>query len=422
MRRFLALFLLTSLIALAQTTALMPTPKFQGLDNTGAPLNGGRVYTYAAGTSSPQVTYSDSAGTSPNTNPVILDAGGRAVIRLGPLSYKITLTDRLGSQIWSIDNVSGMVPCPTCLTTAGSQTITGPDTFSGGLTTTALTSTGGISLTANIACSASGACGNIGGSANPFASVYLTNLDALAEIKPHFNNGASLGDTSYRFSKLWTTDVDMNGTFTFSALGSTGPQCLQVDASGVVSGVGASCTAGMGSLYLALAGGTMAGNILGDGTATIVSNASVSLGGATHYLQDGLFGGVVQAKQLWVINGTPNTPSDFFYWENTGVHLLTLKNSSSTAIVAVDDAHYLGNPTMFYFMGNLAPNATNSYSIGNTGSRWLKTWTQDLDISGTLTAPNGNPGLSTTITVQNSAGSGTCTITFSAGIMTASTC
>jgi hypothetical protein len=59
-------------------TTLTPTPKQQFLDANGNPLSGGKVYAYAAGTTTPLVTYTDAGGSTPNTNPVIL-IGGSAV-------------------------------------------------------------------------------------------------------------------------------------------------------------------------------------------------------------------------------------------------------------------------------------------------------------------------------------------------------
>ena len=49
----------------------------QFFDDNGNPLTGGKVYTYAAGTTTPLATYTTSAGTVANTNPIILDAAGR---------------------------------------------------------------------------------------------------------------------------------------------------------------------------------------------------------------------------------------------------------------------------------------------------------------------------------------------------------
>ena len=49
----------------------------QFFDDNGNPLTGGKVFTYAAGTTTPLATYTTSAGTVANTNPIILDAAGR---------------------------------------------------------------------------------------------------------------------------------------------------------------------------------------------------------------------------------------------------------------------------------------------------------------------------------------------------------
>ena len=49
----------------------------QFFDNNGNPLAGGKLYTYAAGTTTPQVSYTTSSGSVAHTNPVILDASGR---------------------------------------------------------------------------------------------------------------------------------------------------------------------------------------------------------------------------------------------------------------------------------------------------------------------------------------------------------
>ena len=49
----------------------------QFFDDDGVPLAGGKLYTYASGTTTPLATYTTSAGTVANTNPIILNAGGR---------------------------------------------------------------------------------------------------------------------------------------------------------------------------------------------------------------------------------------------------------------------------------------------------------------------------------------------------------
>jgi hypothetical protein len=84
---------------------LTPQGKQYYETSAGIPLVGGKVYTYIAGTTTPQVTYQDSAGASPNANPVILDARGEATIYWNG-NYKVILRDSLDNLIWTQDNVS----------------------------------------------------------------------------------------------------------------------------------------------------------------------------------------------------------------------------------------------------------------------------------------------------------------------------
>ncbi len=88
----------------------MPTPApFVApfyLSDAGAPLAAGLLYTYDAGTVTPKTTYSDSAGTVPNANPIVLDSAGRASIYLAAGGYKLVLKDAAGVTIWTRDYVN----------------------------------------------------------------------------------------------------------------------------------------------------------------------------------------------------------------------------------------------------------------------------------------------------------------------------
>jgi hypothetical protein len=83
----------------------------QFFTNTGAVLTGGKLYTYQAGTTTPQVTYTTSAGNVARTNPVVLDAAGRVPgsgeIWVLPVSYKFVLRDANDVLIATYDNVFG---------------------------------------------------------------------------------------------------------------------------------------------------------------------------------------------------------------------------------------------------------------------------------------------------------------------------
>ncbi len=87
--------------------ALMPQGKQQFFTAGGIPLVGGKVYTYAAGTTTPLATYTTAAASTPNTNPVILDSRGEASIFFSAANYKIVVKDSLDSTIWTQDNLPG---------------------------------------------------------------------------------------------------------------------------------------------------------------------------------------------------------------------------------------------------------------------------------------------------------------------------
>ena len=89
------------------TTSLSPTPKLQFFDLNGAPLSGGLLYTYAAGTTTPLATYTDSTGNFANTNPIVLDSRGEANVWLSGAIYKLALYTSVGVLIWTVDNING---------------------------------------------------------------------------------------------------------------------------------------------------------------------------------------------------------------------------------------------------------------------------------------------------------------------------
>jgi hypothetical protein len=83
----------------------------QFFDNNGVPLSGGKIYSYLAGTTTPQVTYTSSNGAVAHTNPIILDSGGRVpggeIWNLYSAQYKFILKTSADVTIASFDNVGG---------------------------------------------------------------------------------------------------------------------------------------------------------------------------------------------------------------------------------------------------------------------------------------------------------------------------
>lgn len=90
--------------------APLMVPVFRWFDANGAPLAGGQVETYEAGTSTPLKTFPDYdsalAGGNWNANPVILDANGAAQIWAQARFYKIIVKDSGGTVLYSQDNVA----------------------------------------------------------------------------------------------------------------------------------------------------------------------------------------------------------------------------------------------------------------------------------------------------------------------------
>lgn len=97
----------------------------QFFDNNGIPLAGGKLYTYAAGTTTPLASYTTSAGTIAHANPIVLDSGGRVPggeIWLTAARYKFSLYTSINVLIATYDNIAGVsVLLPLNFTGTGSQ-------------------------------------------------------------------------------------------------------------------------------------------------------------------------------------------------------------------------------------------------------------------------------------------------------------
>jgi hypothetical protein len=88
---------------------LSPSPKMQFFTAAGVPLVGGKLYTYASGTTTPLATYTDSTANTANANPVILDSRGEADVWFGPSRYSLTLKDSLDNLIWTAAGVNSVL-------------------------------------------------------------------------------------------------------------------------------------------------------------------------------------------------------------------------------------------------------------------------------------------------------------------------
>ena len=113
---------------------LLPNGEQQFISNTGAPLASGTVTFYIPGTTTLKNTWSNSSQTILNTNPVVLDSGGRAVI-YGSGAYRQVVKDSNGNVVWDqltsdTSSASNLGWGATSSGTANAQTIS-TGTFTG---------------------------------------------------------------------------------------------------------------------------------------------------------------------------------------------------------------------------------------------------------------------------------------------------
>lgn len=84
----------------------------QFFSNNGVPLAGGKIFTYSAGTTTPQATYTSASGSTAHANPIILDAAGRVpggeIWLTDGLQYKFVLKDANDITLATYDNVVGI--------------------------------------------------------------------------------------------------------------------------------------------------------------------------------------------------------------------------------------------------------------------------------------------------------------------------
>jgi hypothetical protein len=84
----------------------------QFFDNNGNPLSGGKIFTYAAGTTTNLATYTSASGGTAHPNPIILDSAGRVpggeIWLTDGLAYKFVIKNSNDVLIGTYDNVIGI--------------------------------------------------------------------------------------------------------------------------------------------------------------------------------------------------------------------------------------------------------------------------------------------------------------------------
>lgn len=211
---------------------LLPPGKLQFCDSDGKPLAGATIDFFVPGTSDRKDTWQDSAATILNTNPVVLDSAGEAVL-FGQGIYRQVLTDAAGNLIWDQETSDGT-------SSTGNITVTGNITASGDVSIGGDLGAGTITVpgTATLGAATfsgdgfySGPTGSITISANNFnmftgwmvagaadTSIFVTNLTSVNSNHAWFGYlGTNVGSITSRdgatTSYNTTSDYRLKTTF-----------------------------------------------------------------------------------------------------------------------------------------------------------------------------------------------------------------
>ena len=266
----------------------------------------------------------------------------------------------------------------------------------------------------------------LGATGSEWNELFVHSITATSIVEPKVDGGAQNGDTSKRWSATYTQDLNASGTITFPT--------------GAASGyVWTSNGSGVGSWQAA------SGAALPVVDTTGIAKGSSDATKIVRFEVDGFTSGVTNVltpqNNSYTLAGT-NIAQTFSSTQTFSGTLVVsgtvgddfIPNSNGTYVngttsfrwgsIATYNADFNGVLTLqsgSTITGSILPTTNNLYALGNTSYRMSNVATVNMNLSGTVTAPNGNTGLSSTRTVGDGSG-GSCTITISGGIITASTC
>jgi hypothetical protein len=95
---------------MAVNLSLFAGAGWQFFTDNGIPLSGGLLYTYTAGSTTPETTYADNGGATQNANPIVLDAAGRPPSEIwlsANTSYKFVVKTSTNTLIRTYDDIPG---------------------------------------------------------------------------------------------------------------------------------------------------------------------------------------------------------------------------------------------------------------------------------------------------------------------------
>jgi hypothetical protein len=255
----------------------------QFFTNSGVILSGGLVYTYAAGTTTPQASYTTSSGSVAHTNPIVLDSAGRVpsggeIWLTDAVSYKFVLQTSLAVLIATYDNI---------------------------------TNNGG----AFIVPSGSNSVGFIQAGTGAVATTVQTKLREIVSVKDFgaVSDGATNNTTFFATAGAASNYLTVsNGTYNLATTPSMGNTAIEFGANTVLNGAGGTALGYTGFTRKQLLHNGTAGT---DFATSYIRRNATHTGGTFGYVSSGLR-----------VDTYVSAPATNFEWAITGV-----VDSSATA-------------------------------------------------------------------------------------------
>jgi len=275
------LVLSLSLWAVSAPASNLTIPKFRAQTITGAAIPSAKLYFYLPTTTTPKDTYSDSALTVPNANPVVADGNGWfGEIWLTAAEYKIVMKDAAGATVWTCDHYY-----------PASSALNNQITASSSTATAALTATNSSSGSAIVATNSGSGYGITSTGAGSGYGVYTTG-GAGGGIGLQARGGATNG----KGARIYGGASDGDGLYVAGDGTGYGIQAL----GGHTSGIG-------GDFYGGATNGTAGKFTAGSGNGTGVISVGTGTG------QGGTFtGGPTSGTGITATGGEPSGTGGIF--------------------------------------------------------------------------------------------------------------